>query len=162
RGEKRLGLLEDWNQCFWCSQCLLYLSRLHQCPVCGHATRQVAMAPPCDPWIFFEEEYAFVAGLLREHAGVVIDDQRLLLGNNGVRNNKFFWQVVYDGQVVLHIIFAGIEQDFWQVRIQDAAFQVDWGRPSEGRGAAIARHVAANRSTLESLEKDTIAFIDEV
>jgi 3'-phosphoadenosine 5'-phosphosulfate sulfotransferase (PAPS reductase)/FAD synthetase len=162
KGEKRIGLLEEWNVCFWCTRCRLYLNRQPICAACGHQTRQVALRPPCDPWILFDEEYAYVAQLLRDRVGLEIDDRRLLLGNNGVRENRFFWEIVYEGRVVLHVSFPEFDPHSWEVEIADACAEVEWSRPADDRNTQIHRMAAANRKTLDALEVDASAFIEEV
>ena len=162
RGEKRLGTLEEWNQCFWCGTCRTYLSHSQVCPECGSPSRQVPWLPPCDPWILLEEEHQFVSQALHENAGVEIDADRLLLANNGIRNNRFFWQIAFDGQIVLHIDFGGTDPSTWRFSATSAAREVDWQRKSEGRDVEIRRMIAANRDTLRLLEEESIAFLDEV
>jgi 3'-phosphoadenosine 5'-phosphosulfate sulfotransferase (PAPS reductase)/FAD synthetase len=162
RGEKRVGTVEEWNACHWCEPCGVYLSRQRTCAACGAHTRQVPLTPPCDPWVLFEEEHAFVRDLLLEHAGLAIDDRRLLLGNNGVRDNKFFWQIVYAGQVVLHISFAESDPASWKVQVAPDAGALDWSRPTEDLLTEMRRMADANRQTLRNLEADAVAFIDEV
>ena len=162
RGEKRVDLLETWNTCYWCADCALYLSRQPICSSCGASTKPVPLVPPCDPWILFEDEHAFVRDLLREHAGIVIDDRRILLGNNGVRDNKFFWQIVYDGQVVLHVGFTEFDPGSWSVHVFDGARDLDWTRPTQERTEEMRRMAAANERVLRELEANSVVFIDEV
>jgi 3'-phosphoadenosine 5'-phosphosulfate sulfotransferase (PAPS reductase)/FAD synthetase len=162
RGDKRVGTLEEWNTCYWCDTCGLYLSRLRTCSVCGGATAQVPLAPPCDPWVLFEDEHAFVRDLLHEHADLSVDDRRLMLGNNGVRDNKFFWQVIYAGRVVLHVSFTEFDPASWRVQVADGVHDLDWNRPTLARAEEMTRMAHANRDTLQGLEADSVAFIDEV
>ena len=162
RGEKRLGTLEEWNKCFWCDECQLYLSHVHTCPTCHSPTRQVAWLPPCDPWIMFDLEHAFVADALHKHAGIEVNSDHLLLGNNGVRNNQFFWQVACDGEIVLHVDFAGTDPAGWRFTIPEGARKVDWRRSTPSREMEVDRMIATNRATLQSSEDELIAFLDEV
>ena len=162
RGEKRLGLLEEWNTCSWCERCALYLSRQRVCSGCGGPTAPVPLVPPCDPWVLFDDEHAFVRDLLREHAGLDVDERRVLLGNNGVRDNKFFWQIVYAGRVVLHVGFTEFDPASWRVQVADGVAGLDWTRPALPRDEEMRRIAAANRGTLAALEADSVAFIDEV
>jgi 3'-phosphoadenosine 5'-phosphosulfate sulfotransferase (PAPS reductase)/FAD synthetase len=162
RGEKRVGLLRDWNCSYWCDACGLYLSRQPTCAECGEATTPLPLLPPCDPWILFDEEHAFVRDLLRNHTGLDVDDRRLLLGNNGVRDNRFFWQIVYAGHVVLHIAFTEFDPASWQVEVADGVHRLDWTRPTDDRQEEMRRIARANRATLRALEADAVAFVDEV
>jgi 3'-phosphoadenosine 5'-phosphosulfate sulfotransferase (PAPS reductase)/FAD synthetase len=160
--EKLVGLLEDWNLCGWSPAGRTYVSG-HPCdPWVPGNLQPVALLPPCDPWFLFETEYAWVRDRLRELTGLPIDDDRLLLGNNGVSGGKFFWQIIYEGEVVLHVAFNGPEPADWAVRLTDRTFAVDWERPSEGRQAQILRCIEANRDRLDRLQADAVAFIDEV
>jgi 3'-phosphoadenosine 5'-phosphosulfate sulfotransferase (PAPS reductase)/FAD synthetase len=162
RGEKLLGTLEEWNQCFWCTSCRVYLSHARECPECGSSTWQVPWLPPCDPWILYAEEHEFVARALQDHAGIVVDPDRLLLATNGVQHNCFFWQVACDGEIVLRVDFRGTDPASWQFTVTNAASRVNWQRKSSGRHAEIERTVAANRAALQFLEEEAIAFLDEV
>lgn len=161
-GEKRLGLVGEWNVTSWCGACALYLSRASLCPECGEPPAAVPLLPPCDPWILFGVEHEFVAGILRDRLGVEVPPERLLLGNNGLRNGRFFWQIVCDGRVVMHISFAGRSPDDWRISLTDDAERVDW--PGSGRAVndEIMRHAAANRQSLDALVDDSLAFLSVV
>lgn len=161
RGDKRLATLEEWNVCGWCADCRTYLTRAKSCPACGGSVSAVPWLPPCDPWILLGPEYDFVAEALRAEAGIEIDADRLLLGNNGIRNNRFFWQIVYEGREVLRVDFAGVERSSWKVAVREAAQEVDWGAPSAGREAEARRMAAINRESLDRLEADSLAFLEE-
>jgi len=162
RGGKHVSTLQDWNVIYWCAACRTYLTRATACPGCGSSLKQVPWLPPCDPWILFEQEYEFVRQALRIHAGVEIDADRLLLGNNGICNNRFFWQIAYDGRIVLRIDFNGLNRSSWKVIVHEAAHEVNWRVPSQGRSAEALRMAAANQDSLQKIEADSIAFLDEV
>ena len=152
RGDKHVSTLQEWNVIYWCAACRTYLTRVTACPGCGSALKQVPWLPPCDPWILFDREYEFVAEALRLHAGIEIDANRLLLGNNGVYNNRFFWQIAYDGKIVLRVDFEGLDRSSWKVIVHEAAREVDWRAPSPGRNAEVLRMAAANQASLEKIE----------
>lgn len=108
--------LKKWNRIGWCSKCHTYISG-EKCGICNGDIEKIIFSPPCDPFICFDEERMFIVNALKDNFGIEIPEDTLLLAANGCENNKFFWDVAYNGQIVLRIIFTNLEKENWKYEL---------------------------------------------
>jgi phosphoadenosine phosphosulfate reductase len=153
--------LDQWNKLYWDAAERVYVNARGpgQQPVDAIA---VPLAPPADPWFCTGEERAFLARKLEEHLGSKVGDDVLLLGNNGVRDGCFFWQIVAWGRVCLTIHFRDRAESAWEFVYASGIEKLPWGGCGSSQELEIARQIRANESARIALEQNTIAFIQEV
>jgi len=163
---KAVTLLKYWNKLRWCSKCGAYLNSFEEdCWQCGQRLTYVPLAPPNDPWICFFEEKKFIFEIIFKQLGLRIPEHILILGNNGLRHGRFFWQIIIYGQVVATIHFDDIEPSTWHVEPEDClesivnmvhnAKIVSWEEDVQKTMVANSRH-------MDKLIQDSLVFIEEM
>jgi len=156
-GIKTLTNLSSWNQVGWCDHCGVYVGG-DSCSVCSNPTKRIVFSPPCDPFICFEEERYFIVKVLREQYGVNISDNSLLLVNNGVESNVFFWEVVYNGAIILKITFPTFYEKDW---IYNLISKPETDRESLLDENSLQSMLEANRKRQQQLFDESSAFLLE-
>jgi 3'-phosphoadenosine 5'-phosphosulfate sulfotransferase (PAPS reductase)/FAD synthetase len=161
-GEKRLTTLRAWCQLRWCGSCRVYLNSSMQCVQCGGDLEPVILSPPCDPWVLFPAERQFVCERLTS-LGVTIPNTVILLGNNGLHNGVFFWEIILNGRKIARISFNGRDESTWFAELLVAPDEIDFADEEGGDSkAALLKYSIANCSRLACLEADAIAFLEEI
>ncbi|MCR4402394.1 MAG: phosphoadenosine phosphosulfate reductase family protein [Firmicutes bacterium] len=107
--------LDRWNRLSWCPECRVYVLSQQGVCRCGRPTDKVELMPPCDTWILFPEEHRMVRELARDRLGLEIREDAFLLGNWGVKGTIPFWEIVFEGRVMLRICFEGLDRRTWRV-----------------------------------------------
>lgn len=160
KGEKRISLLSGWNQVGWCEHCGIYAAG-DKCGICGEELKRLVFDPPCDPWICLDEERKFIVGILRDKFGVEVPDDIYILANNGIKNNQFFWQVAYKGQIIMRIDFKSIEESTWEYTLLADADSLRKSQYLLFDKKSIERTISANKLRQEALFRNSAAFIKE-
>lgn len=113
--EKMVSSLKEWNTLGWCKCCNTYVSG-NVCGICGNEIKKIIFAPPCDPFICFDEERRYIIKRLKQ-VGINLDKDSLLIANNGCDENKFFWEVAYSGEIILRIDFCDVDEASWRLNL---------------------------------------------
>lgn len=112
KGPKTVTVLEEWNQVGWCEHCHTYVAG-NECAICGSAINKIVFSPPCDPFICFDEEQKFLIDELKKRFDIKLDSHALLLANNCIYSNEFFWEIAYNGSIILKIRFPNYNRESW-------------------------------------------------
>jgi 3'-phosphoadenosine 5'-phosphosulfate sulfotransferase (PAPS reductase)/FAD synthetase len=157
-GRKRLTTLDRWSRLYWCGRCRVYLSTA-RCEQCAAQAIPVVLLPPCDPWFLRGAEHQLVSDLYARSSGKQIPKDALLVGNNGMRNGEFFWQVFHAGKSLGRIDFAGRSPSTWNANWTDEIGN-DWTHLTSVAGALESTVVAQDKH-LDRLEQNACAFLRE-
>lgn len=161
---KTHGYVSDlcvWNLLRWCERCGGYIvSQAERCPNCEEETRQVPIKTPCDAWILMGEDFDFVQEVLDNQFGKKLSDEDLVLGNWGLEDTTTFWEIIYEGQIILSVIFKGERRDTWEyvptIHLESADFSP--------RGASfeeqIDRLIELNARRLVEVKEESMAIIE--
>lgn len=157
-GKKTLTSLDKWNQVGWCDTCEVYVAGDY-CSCCSKSVKKIVFLPPCDPFICFEEEREFIVNVLRNKFNIVLDLNALLIVNNGVLNNVFFWEVVYRGEKILKITFPTICEEDWEYELLR---RPDNTKHSVLDQLTLERMLRANEYRQQKIFEESSAFLYEV
>lgn len=159
-GEKKVTLLDEWNQVGWCEECETYVAG-DKCSICGSDIKKIVFSPPCDPWICLDVEQQFILEILRFKFDVNLPKDALLLANNGIKNNVFFWEVVYHNKIILKIDFLSMNEDSWKYSLLVNKDEINSLKPLSLNCLAIEKIQKANEERQKKLFMDSAAFIEE-
>jgi phosphoadenosine phosphosulfate reductase len=160
RGEKKVSDLPEWNKVGWCENCNVHVSG-ETCGICGRQVKKIIFSPPCDPVIGFSEEQKFILDILQDRFNIILPEDACFLINNGVHNNKFFWEIEYAGSIILKIEFQGIDSNSWKYSLMERVEIINAKKEYILNQENIKKNIKANTKSLNKLENDSIAIIAE-
>lgn len=152
--EKRMvTTLKEWNSLSWCDTCKTYVSG-EQCGICGSHVKRLVFAPPCDPFICFEEERSFLVSRFKQHFELEFPENALFIAANGCEDNVFFWEVAYKGEIILRIVFKDLDEKNWDFRLLVDKEKIEIDQSHVFDEAMLKRMIDAN-STYQKYLVDT-------
>ena len=152
--------LDRWNRLRWCPECKVYVLSCQGMCRCGRVAESVSLLPPCDTWLLFPEEHRMVRELAHRRLGLEISEGAFLLGNWGVKDRIPFWEIVYEGQVILRIFFEGLDRKAWKGIPGEGLAHVGFSASRAGRDEYIALLLEHNRQGLDSLIQRSLATVE--
>ena len=121
---------------------------------------KIVFEPPCDPFIAFKEERNFILSILKNKFDIKLPDNAFFLVNNGIKDNVFFWEVVYKNKKLLKIIFNTEDASTWDyLMLCENVCEVTL--PLELDSKMIDKIVKANKGRLDYLFHSAEVFIKE-
>lgn len=152
--------LEEWNRIGWCEHCETYIADPYCC-TCGGHTKRLILSPPCDPFICFDEERAFILSVLRDKFDIILPEDTFFLGNNCCRNNRFFWEIAYKGIIILRIYYQDLDKESWEYRLEADKDTIDTSNPMLLNKESIDKLIRANSNRQKGLVSLAEALILE-
>lgn len=164
KAERYLSTMDYWNKLHWSPSRRIYVNE--KAPAKGDTDTDlvhVPISPPADPWFCTGDELIWIRTLIETRIGRTLPAGTLLLANNGIQNNVFFWEIVANGGVVLIIRFSGEGERDWQYTFAEDIDTFGWQSfTDESWEKARTRQIDAHTDRLNRLVDDTIVFIEEV
>ena len=157
---KKVTDLLSWNQVGWCNECQVHVAG-RICSICGNQVEPIVFDPPCDPFICFGKERKFILEILAEKFGIYLNNNSLLLANNGIKNNMFFWQVEYAGDIILRIEFRGLKKELWEYSLELTKEKIMNKGEILLSKETINKYLYANQERQNQLFTQSKAFIKE-
>ena len=157
KGNKTLTDLTAWNQVGWCERCRVYVAG-DSCSICSYPVKKLVFSPPCDPFICFDEERKFIVKALSEQFGIHISDNSLLMANNGIDCNVFFWEIAYNGIIVLKINFPTFYEKDWKYQL---IAEPETSSESLMNEQTLETMLEANRNRQQQLFNESKVFLLE-
>lgn len=157
-GNKKLSDLESWNQVGWCETCHVHVAG-DVCSLCNAKAEKILFSPPCDPFICFEEEQKFILDVLKTKFCITLPEDALLIANNGIKDDVFFWEVAYKKDIILKIIFTSVAEETWKYELNSIAISTE--QPLRLNDETIKKIIDANVGRQNSLYKKSEVFIRE-
>lgn len=160
RGERKLSTLAEWNQVGWCENCQVHVAG-SICSLCNGNVKKIVFAPPCDPFICFDEERKFIVSILSSKFGIDLPEDTFFLANNGSKNNTFFWEVEYRGSIILKIDFISVDEQTWEYKLMADSSSITKGKNILLNKETVKKTIEANKSRQKTLFDTSTAFIKE-